>query len=324
MSPDTAQTQNRLIEGDQHTLAVNLSDLFIELDVVAQDRSQQGRVEVETQLFGDMELLRTYVTRGRFSVVRSEQLVAQSASNNYFLACILGGIANLSQASRDVSLQPSDLAVLDSTRPYRIDVNEYLDALWIRVPRHRLEGRMQSAVEILAQRVDGRSGVGHLASSLITAALREAGGLTSSESLRISNALLDLLSLSLEVSTGHTDRRPLHILRKVQNYIDANISDPDLCRRSIALRHGISERYLSRLFEKEGLSVAKWIRLRRLEQSRLQLESPDQQSRGIGEIAFACGFSDVSSFNRAFKRHFGATPSSLRRIAIPTDQGASE
>lgn len=50
-----------------------------------------------------------------------------------------------------------------------------------------------------------------------------------------------------------------------------------------------------------------------LELSRQRIEAADCSDTTISEIAFACGFTDISSFNRAFKRHFGATPSSLRR-----------
>ena len=32
----------------------------------------------------------------------------------------------------------------------------------------------------------------------------------------------------------------------------------------------------------------------------------------ISEIAYGAGFNDLSTFNREFRRHFGATPSDLR------------
>jgi AraC-like DNA-binding protein len=33
---------------------------------------------------------------------------------------------------------------------------------------------------------------------------------------------------------------------------------------------------------------------------------------GIAAIAYDAGFGDLSYFNRAFKRHYGATPSEVR------------
>jgi AraC-like DNA-binding protein len=37
--------------------------------------------------------------------------------------------------------------------------------------------------------------------------------------------------------------------------------------------------------------------------------------RPISAIALACGFGDLSYFNRVFRRHYGATPSDIREAA---------
>lgn len=313
MKPAIPHTRERLVEGDHEVVAQGLSDLFVELKVEVSSSASNAKLWANTRTFGDLELLRTDVVTGGFSVIRTPELVAASSSNVFFIGCILQGEATFTQESRTVSLQNSDLAILDSTRPYRIDVADHLDVLWIRVPRHRIAGRMPRSADILAQRVDGSSGTGHLASSLINASLSQAQKISVSESFRVGNAILDLLSLSLDVTLSQGESRPLHILRRVQNHIDANISDPGLCRESIAHSHGISPRYLSKIFEREGLTVARWIRLRRLELSRQRIEADHGNTAPISDIAYSCGFTDVSSFNRAFKKQFGATPSSLRR-----------
>jgi AraC-like DNA-binding protein len=47
-----------------------------------------------------------------------------------------------------------------------------------------------------------------------------------------------------------------------------------------------------------------------------QSRRPDQRLAGhsIRTIAFDSGFSDLSSFNRAFRRRFGMTPSEARHL----------
>jgi transcriptional regulator GlxA family with amidase domain len=40
---------------------------------------------------------------------------------------------------------------------------------------------------------------------------------------------------------------------------------------------------------------------------------------GIADIAFACGFGDISNFNRMFRRRFGDTPSGVRAAAASKD-----
>jgi AraC-like DNA-binding protein len=39
-------------------------------------------------------------------------------------------------------------------------------------------------------------------------------------------------------------------------------------------------------------------------------------SQAISSLAFDAGFGDLSYFNRAFKRRYGATPSDVRRSAF--------
>lgn len=42
------------------------------------------------------------------------------------------------------------------------------------------------------------------------------------------------------------------------------------------------------------------------------LTNPALASRSIASVAFDAGFGDLSYFNRAFKRRYGATPSEIR------------
>jgi len=46
------------------------------------------------------------------------------------------------------------------------------------------------------------------------------------------------------------------------------------------------------------------------------LRERDSASCTITTIAFDAGFSDVTSFNRAFRRRFEATPSEIRANAL--------
>jgi AraC-like DNA-binding protein len=42
------------------------------------------------------------------------------------------------------------------------------------------------------------------------------------------------------------------------------------------------------------------------------LRDPRLRHRKVADIAAEAGFNDLSYFNRAFRRHFGATPSDIR------------
>jgi AraC-like DNA-binding protein len=51
---------------------------------------------------------------------------------------------------------------------------------------------------------------------------------------------------------------------------------------------------------------------RRLEKTAELLRHPQKCNRKIADIAAEAGFHDLSYFNRAFRRHYGATPSDIR------------
>jgi AraC-like DNA-binding protein len=46
------------------------------------------------------------------------------------------------------------------------------------------------------------------------------------------------------------------------------------------------------------------------------LTDPRCSERTVSSIAFDAGFGDLSYFNRAFRRRYGATPSDIRRKVL--------
>lgn len=312
-APSAASTQSPVpFSSSELELEQQLSQLFVELEVSRQHDDGSPFVgESSRRTLGDLELVRVTVTRGGFEVSRTAALIADSRHNHFFIGCLFSGRAVLGQHDRQSELLPTDIAVLDSSSEYRISTPAAMDALWVRVPRHRLEARLPAPRALMAQRVQGDNGTGLLTSQLLRSAFDQAGRISPAHALRLSNTILDLLALCLEPGAD-TAPRANALLRRVQAYIEARLDDPALTLEQVARAHSISVRYLNKLFEREGISVARWIRTRRLELCRAALEAPDNRERSISEIAYATGFGDISTFNRAFKRQFGVSPRALR------------
>jgi AraC-like DNA-binding protein len=68
----------------------------------------------------------------------------------------------------------------------------------------------------------------------------------------------------------------------------------------------------SEIFASRNLAFSDYLRERRLSRAADRLTGP-RCDQGIEAIAFACGFLDLSTFNRSFKRRFGMTPGEMRR-----------
>jgi AraC-like DNA-binding protein len=77
----------------------------------------------------------------------------------------------------------------------------------------------------------------------------------------------------------------------------------------------LSRRYIQRLLEETGKSFTDHLVERRLDRCYAMLTDHRYLHMRIIDIAFATGFSDVSHFNRMFRRRFGDTPSGVRIVA---------
>jgi hypothetical protein len=64
-----------------------------------------------------------------------------------------------------------------------------------------------------------------------------------------------------------------------------------------------------------GKSFTQHVLERRLERAAALLRDPRWRHRRIADVAAEAGFTDLSYFNRAFRRRFGVTPSDVRQHA---------
>jgi AraC-like DNA-binding protein len=110
---------------------------------------------------------------------------------------------------------------------------------------------------------------------------------------------------------GSRAARRAAILREIER----RSADPDLSALTIASQFGITRRYVHLLLEETGKSFTHHVLERRLERAAALLRDPRGRYRKIADIAAEAGFTDLSYFNRAFRRHYGATPSNIRAAA---------
>src|SRR5690606_17207089 len=90
----------------------------------------------------------------------------------------------------------------------------------------------------------------------------------------------------------------------------ANVSVHGLDMDVVAREHFVSRRRLYQVFEAVGMSPASFLRAERLEYAkRLLRDAPD---RTVEWVAYESGFSDVTTFARAFRRAEGMTPRDWR------------
>lgn len=101
-------------------------------------------------------------------------------------------------------------------------------------------------------------------------------------------------------------------LRTIKADVIEGLSNRDLSVEILAEQRAVSPRWVRRLFEQDGQTFSAFVLEQRLLKAHAILTDPAEGMRPIGQIAFACGFSDLSYFNRVFRRRYGVTPTQAR------------
>ncbi|MEY9961989.1 AraC family transcriptional activator of tynA and feaB [Streptacidiphilus sp. MAP12-16] len=126
-----------------------------------------------------------------------------------------------------------------------------------------------------------------------------------------------LIELAKAVATRRFDdvepRLAPALAQAAKDLADSRLSDPGLSAAVLARELNVSVRTLQRAFTAAGGSVISYIRRRRLEEARLALTAPPSGRLSVSELAAHWQFSDSSHFIRAFKKHYGRTPTEYAR-----------
>lgn len=151
--------------------------------------------------------------------------------------------------------------------------------------------------------------------------MRQDEPLDTRTALLCADHIRDLAALALgakgETAEQAKERGLPHVrLAAIKADIKANLTQQWLSLETLARRHGISPQYLRALFYKDGTSFSEYVRNLRLGHARRLLCDPRLKETRISDIAFIAGFGDLSHFNKAFRSHFGMTPSDVRASAI--------
>jgi AraC family transcriptional regulator, positive regulator of tynA and feaB len=249
-------------------------------------------------------------------VFRDSKEISNGNLPFYFLNIQTKGIAIVSQNGNTVSMPPSTFSLVDATRPFNMELSEDFEQISVKIPKARLDSLLPPCVDVLAKRVDSRSGVGMTVQKAFQDVAYNASSKDSiSNRFAIDHALiLAAYSLSrLQTSDTTPMDKYAAVRARTMDYIQLNLDDPELSPQSIAHALKLSSRYIQFAFAAEKTTLMHWI----LEQ-RLMRCKADLKKRGYGvqpfisQIAFKHGFNDLSHFNRSFKARFGVTPSHYR------------
>lgn len=288
-----------------------MSSIFVDLEM-RNASAVEGRYAVSE--FDDVRIVRATSHGGAYEIQRHNWHIAASGPGHCFVCLPLGGEIRLRQDGNICVLRPFDLGLVDTRREYTVGIPAGADALWIRIDASRLDWRLPGEPEIFARRIDGDEGSGHVASSFLRSVTSQADRLSQQSRATLVPMMADLL-VEAAASLAPALRQPAafrtssqRTFERARAYIDRHLDDEELDPDRIGRAVGISPRYLGHLFAAEGTTTMGWVSKRRLDLCRRKLEGEVWRPGVITELALSSGFTNVSSFNRAFKAAFGKTP----------------
>ncbi|HLH91321.1 MAG TPA: helix-turn-helix transcriptional regulator [Xanthobacteraceae bacterium] len=259
------------------------------------------------------------------SGVRITRAAASGGDDLIFTVAVEGRIM-LQQAGRETVLRAGDIAVTRARQSAMFDCAPESHWIDLGVPSHALSSTIDDDAVLVAAIAapEPRAMLVRYVDVLLASV-----GLERPETLSLAVAHVhEIVSLVLLAARGggasDRARRPgAARLRAIKADIVEHASSRDLTVASVAARHRVTPRYVRKLFESEHTTFSEFVLQQRLARARRMLADPRAAGETISAIAFACGFGDLSYFNRVFRRHYGATPTAVRERTPEAGCGAA-
>ena len=199
--------------------------------------------------------------------------------------------------------------------------------LALRLPRAALTASVRNVEDLYCRRIPGDLLPLQLLRRYLTV-LNDVDAIATPDLQQaVANHIIDLIAVTLgatrEAAQAAEGGARAARLQSIKHDIISNLGDENSSVRAIAARHKVTPRHVQRLFEETGSTFTEYVveqRLVRAHRLLTDARSPDQT---LTAIAFDVGFGDLSYFNRAFRRRFGASPSDLRAQARQIERAKS-
>lgn len=291
-----------------------ISDEYVELDWSTDSVEDfQGQIRGGVGI-GDLNF--SEVISQPQQVRRSKHQISTSTADDFLISFQLSSQGSVRQAGREAILSPGSFAMYDSTRPYTLSFNQPFHQLVLQMPKPVLSQHLLNPEDYTAVPINAQSGVGAVLSNFIFSLAQEANSVEQVPD-ELGENLLNMIAMAFSSSLKLkqlTDNRCVQdsIKQRVLKFIDNNLSNPELNNTLLAKSHGVSLRYLNKLFQHDEMSLHQLILNKRLNQAEILLADERYKHHSIERIAYSLGYVSPAHFSRSFKSHFGISPSKIR------------
>jgi AraC family transcriptional regulator, positive regulator of tynA and feaB len=273
---------------------------------------------VKTDCLAGLEL--AHVATNVQQIVRTRQNIRRDEGENYFLIIQEEGRALMAQNEQVRMMSPGDMILIDSARPSEFTFfGTFSRQLSLHLPRIEMRARFGDRLPggLFVPRSDQTAvAICAVLSKVFTRGVDDAqGGYLREALFGLIGAMLHERGQVAGVAAIEADMSGADVLKRGIAYIDSRFADPDLAIPAVADDLGISLRQLQRSFALIGTTPTAYLQQKRMEHacSLLLARGSNGSALPISTIAMDCGFSDISYFNRLFRKAFGCAPSQYGR-----------
>jgi AraC-like DNA-binding protein len=253
-------------------------------------------------------------------VTRTRRLINQS-EGAWLLMIQEEGICEVGQGGRKISMSPGDIGFLDTSRPYEVTFPRSFKQSILKMPAILFRDIAPRGHDLAGVALSGEQTLTAIARENLLFLERSADVIAPIFLPAAANCAIGHLSLAMRAmirgeAAKIAGRAIADHIARADAYISDNLHDVELSVERVARSVGISAGHLQQLYRaaSNNLTVAQSILDQRLANCRKELADPSRLDESVTDIAFRWGFSESSSFSRAFRRAFGISPRQYRQI----------
>ena len=287
-----------------------IRERFVPLQIAPHDAAEM-RGSVKTRQLGYLQA--STVRSAPQTFTRTKSLVAKESAPLFALGLVDKGTGYLEQDGRECTVTDGGFALYDTSRPFTWHFDAEFRMRVYTWPLATVSLASTEAQRVTAISVPRTRGIGRMVGPMFLQLMQETPyDISAPGSIRMAGELAELaITAGLEAGQAPPTRDG-EVLRTIQLFIEERLSDPSLNADQIAAGFYMSTRTLHRLFARHGLTVAGWIKARRLEGCRRALSTSTRSDLPIRDVAARYGFLNASFFSREFAQQYGESPRQYR------------
>ncbi|MFJ4326831.1 helix-turn-helix domain-containing protein [Streptomyces tricolor] len=252
---------------------------------------------------------------------RSARLIRASDPELYQVAVITSGRQGIEQARHNTVLEPGEMVLYDSSRPFEASAGGpgRCGSLVVQFPRCLLPLPDHVVAPLCGTALGAAEGVGYVFRQTLLGLAQAGSDLSGPDRQRLGTIVVDLAAAVIARYADRTsalppESRTAALFQQITAFITRHLHDPGLAPATVAAAHSISARYLHRVFQAHGTTVSGFIRQERIARCRRDLADPLLRTTPVGAIGARWGFPRASDFTRAFRTATGTTPTEYRSL----------